>query len=38
VGSKPAKDEIASDYQSQNLYLLNFAGLKPANDEIYFCP
>jgi hypothetical protein len=36
VGSKPAKDEITSDYQSQNLFLLDFAGLKPANDEIYF--
>jgi hypothetical protein len=35
MGSKPAKDEIASDYQSQNLFLLDCAGLKPANDNIF---
>jgi hypothetical protein len=36
VGSKPVKDEIASDHQSQNLFLLECAGLKPANDKIHF--
>ena len=35
AGSKLVKDEIASDHQSQNLFLLHCAGFKPASDSIF---